>query len=969
MMIMIKTYMKYPLVLSFLFLTLFSCVEPEVTPEAVDPVFPTEEITKTVLAGETVELSFETNQKWKVSVSGEGSGNMFWIDDSGMKRTSLSSSETGTQKVEIVFSSAEEFDIKRVCEVILEMGGQSKKIASLSRLPKTRTTEFYVGIPEELDFKKVSGRYQFAPEIAAECALSTFEGVPTYTLPVKVVTNYDWNMALPEWISASVVYPEPEGDQSSVSGKAGETELLITAVLSSENMAGVSGNIKVLDNINPDSSAELAISLPAFDDRLEFTINSETFNRTGQVLMPNGSFSEDPSPAIAYILAAEGTRILALDLQDGRHVESAGWLDILNEFDPASGYLQSFPVQFSVGENTGLDRSADIFVFPPKFKELKVEDICDKTTCEVKAEYAAYKVATISQEGIIPPYITPLSTEETMLEVGTYYTVLEATAEENVLKWDFPVAPSYHRFIYTGPYSHEEAKFECFKPFAKCVLFNDADYPNGLFTEKVETEGYWLEFAGFDNNKKGCFNIMNVPSESTQTAAVFYDSEDNILGCVLIRYDAASSGTDEFVLNLDAGEGELVKLGEESEIYQAFAAEYSVTDVYSLTTSSPEGVLLSSSEPAASVSINQAVAPFPAFISAPFSIELIESMILFDNSQVKETVSAVIVLKNENMINRAVIYYTFNHIPEENPGEGETPGEGEDPEQGGGDNPGEGGDNPGEGEDPEQGGGDDPGEGGGDIEDTPITVDPANIFTLEQGSAELLKLDNESDLLKRVYKKYAVTQVYQVTTLSKMTTLVLDSAYEVYGGVKLDPQTLDDLSGGSVSMEPMSQNIVMYSGGATTRQEALYVLYLEGDVPFAAIHYVFDPFADIYIEPAFTFVYPENVKGAELNRYTGSDLTTYLDEFYGVEPHNVYELVYTSDSPVRANINVPSQPAFGAAWGNESGAKDYWLTYTKVSAKVILVKMTESDKKDHFVFKTSDGMFSHILICTYKPAN
>ena len=186
---MIKTYMKYPLVLSFLFLTLFSCVEPEVTPEAVDPVFPTEEITKTVLAGETVELSFETNQKWKVSVSGEGSGNMFWIDDSGMKRTSLSSSETGTQKVEIVFSSAEEFDIKRVCEVILEMGGQSKRIASLSRLPKTRTTEFYVGIPEELDFKKTSGRYQFAAEIAAECALSTFEGVPTYTLPVKVVTN------------------------------------------------------------------------------------------------------------------------------------------------------------------------------------------------------------------------------------------------------------------------------------------------------------------------------------------------------------------------------------------------------------------------------------------------------------------------------------------------------------------------------------------------------------------------------------------------------------------------------------------------------------------------------------------------------------------------------------------------------------------------------------------------------------
>ena len=202
-----------------------------------------------------------------------------------------------------------------------------------------------------------------------------------------------------------------------------------------------------------------------------------------------------------------------------------------------------------------------------------------------------------------------------------------------------------------------------------------------------------------------------------------------------------------------------------------------------------------------------------------------------------------------------------------------------------------------------------------------------------------------------------------------MTTIVLDSAYEVYNGHKLDPATLEELSGGVVSMEPMSQNIVMYSGGATSRQEALYVLLAEGDVPFAAVHYIFDPFANIEVEPAFTFVYPDKVKGAQLNRYSGSDLTTYLEEFYGVEPHNVYELVYTAASPTRANINVPSQPAFNAAWGNESGSKDYWLTYTKVKAKEIVVKMSQPDMKDHFVFKTSDGMFSHVLICTYKPVN
>ena len=944
---------------------LFSCVQPEVEPDPIAPVFPSEEVQKTVLAGESVEISFDANQDWKVSVSGEGSGNMFWLNDNGMKRTSIASSKTGSQKVEVMFSEVEEFDRKRTCEVNLEMAGQEKRIAVINRLPKERTTEIYVGEADEMDFKKTSGRFVFGQAAVKSGELMTFEGLVTYSLPIKVVANYDWNMALPSWVSAEVVFPKPEETPTTISGKAGETELLLTGVLSSEVQTGAADKIRIIDNSNSDSFEEFSVSLPAFDERLEFTINSETFNLNGHVLMPNGSFSEEPSPAIAYVLAAEGTRIIAVEVNEGKHNGTAQWLQILNEFDPAAGYLQSFPVQLSVGENTGLARTADLFVLPPKFIDLAIEDICDKTTCEVKEEYSRFKVATISQEGIIPPYITPLSTEELMLEVGTYYTILEATAEENVMKWDFPVAPSYHRFIYTGPYSHEEATFECFEPFAKCVLYNDADYPNGLFTEKVEANDYWLEFVAMENNTKGRFNIVNVPSESVQTAAVFYDADENILACVLIRYDAASSGTDELVLSLQAGEGELVKLGEESEIYQAFASEYSVTDVYSLSTSSPEGVLLSSSEAPASVNINQAVAPFPAFTSAPFKVELIESLILFDNSEVKETVSAVIVLKDENMLNRAVIYYNFIYIPEDAPGEGgDNPGEGGENPGEGGENPGEGGDNPGE-------GGDNPGEGETPEVDAPIEVDPAQIFTLESGSAELVKLDAESDVLKKVYQKYSVSQVYQVTTLSRMTTLVLDSEFKVYGGMILDPYTLETVTGGQLSMDPISQNIVMYSGGATSRQEVLYVLSLEGDVPFAAIHYIFDPEAQLDLKPAFEFVFPDNVSGATLTRYTGDDLSTYLDEFYGVEPHNVYELVYSVPNPTRANIVVPSQPADGASWNNYPPSPNYWLSYTKVDATTILVKMTNpsAGAKDHFVFKTSDGLFSHILICTYKPAN
>ena len=171
-------------------------------------------------------------------------------------------------------------------------------------------------------------------------------------------------------------------------------------------------------------------------------------------------------------------------------------------------------------------------------------------------------------------------------------------------------------------------------------------------------------------------------------------------------------------------------------------------------------------------------------------------------------------------------------------------------------------------------------------------------------------------------------------------------------------------------MEPMDGQIVMYSGGATTRQEAVYVLLDVNEKAIAVVHYIFDPEADIEIVPAFEFAYPANVKGAVLNRYSGEDLQALLEEFTGVESYNVYELTYTVASPTRPHLKVPSMPATGYAWGNEAGSSTYWLTYTKATtANTIQIKMTQPGLTDKFLFKSSDGMFSHILICTYKPAN
>ena len=985
----IKIFNSFIMLLAAGMLLFASCETENTLPsDNTVPVFPEDVVTKNVAAGEDIPLTISPNMRWTASLSGEGAGSRFWIDDDGVKVSQISG-RAGEHTVIVKFSDVDEFETLS-CDLNLTMGDQTRKIATYTRNAGNRAFNLYAAEADETTFKMQEKSYVYGTSAVKEVALATFPETCTYTLPVKIESNFAWRLAHPDWVSVD----------GAAQGEAGETELLLSAVLFSEESAGAEGVLKFYDASSLEVQAEVKLSLPSFNDRMEFTINSLTFSKEAQALMPSGSFSEDPMPIIAYLLATEGAQIKALACSEtGHDKEFADWVTVTPGFDPSAGLLQSYPVELTVPVNEGPERFADLFAFPEALANVTAQQICDPEdpTC-IKEEYRKYHMGVLTQQGIIPPYISPISTEELMLEVGTYYTIMEAAAEENVLQWDFAESPSYHRFIYTTPYSHEEATFECTKPFAKCVLYMDSDYPAGLFAEPVaEGQECWLEFVAMEDNKKGRFNIVSVPSESVQTAAVFYDEADAILGAVLIRYDAASSGVEEFMLSMEAGEAELIKRTEESDIYAAFASEYSVTDVYELTTSA-DALLLASSEAVASYMVNQPVPPFAQMTSSPFGIELIESKIMISNADVAESTDAVIVLKDENLLNRAVIYYHYVHVPPpvvpdpENPGEGgeggeggdgpENPGEGGEGGEGGDgpENPGEGGEggegpeNPGEGGEGGEGGDgpENPGEGGeeDDDEDIEITVDPAELFKLDSGTAEILKLDAESELLRKMFKKYSTTQVYQVTTISRKTTITLSAGYEIYGGVRLDAATLEETTGGIVSMEPMDGQIVMYSGGATTRQEAVYVLLDVNEKAIAVVHYIFDPEADIEIVPAFEFAYPANVKGAVLNRYSGEDIQALLEEFPGVESYNVYELTYTVASPTRPHLKVPSMPATGYAWGNEAGSSTYWLTYTKATtANTIQIKMTQPGLTDKFLFKSSDGMFSHILICTYKPAN
>ena len=98
-------FRKYACAAAILLSAMVSCEEPAPVEQTPDPVFPTTVINETVEAGGSVDITIQPNLAWVVSISGEGSGNMFWLDDDGRKKTRISGEEAGKVTLTIMFSS------------------------------------------------------------------------------------------------------------------------------------------------------------------------------------------------------------------------------------------------------------------------------------------------------------------------------------------------------------------------------------------------------------------------------------------------------------------------------------------------------------------------------------------------------------------------------------------------------------------------------------------------------------------------------------------------------------------------------------------------------------------------------------------------------------------------------------------------------------------------------------------------
>ena len=651
-------FFKIAAIFAGLALTVASCNGTD--PEQPKPVFPSEKIQKTVLAGESVNVEFDANLDWELSLSGEGVLTYFWIDDAGSRESKISG-KAGKQNVKVVFSEDEELDNNRKCIVSLTMGGETREIAQIDRLKISRTIIVKVAEAFPTAFKKDDhGNYEYADaEEDATLQLVTFPDDAEYSLPIKVQTNFDWNLSLPEWLSSEVS-----------EGEAGDTELVLVANLSKEIAEeGTSAEIKFIDAANSSASESINVSIPPFADRVDFYVNTLDFNAEGQVK----TLSEyvDGGAAIT-VLAAEGAVVKVLGFGGEWHdTEFADWTHVKKVSESGEGYLKKQNFILTVDPNKSEARVADVLVLPASKSGLTVEQLCDPNSddCAFVEEVSPYVLGRLTQAG------AQGGTEaDCVLSVDTEYDNYMYQFTFTPDSWLTDMLPSASDQAYSLVYSHEFSEAQILSStkiaYAMVCDFNLEDVDDSFWASVwVSPDGDKFKIS----HDMSAYQRVGAPDEELvpECFVVLFDEKDLPFAVVDFKYDAnASSGEEQGdVLSVASGSASLDLLDPSEDMYAGFfASEYNTKNTYKVLTADHH-ITLRTSVDFVDVALRKADDPSSDYdmTGAPFSIEPLKSSMgndidLYFNPELSEKLEFIVLVKQNDptCIYPLAIYVTYD---------------------------------------------------------------------------------------------------------------------------------------------------------------------------------------------------------------------------------------------------------------------------------------------------------------------
>lgn len=374
-----------------------SCDQAESTP---DPVFP-DLVEKTVAAGETVELSFNANQAWTVSIPAAEAGAYFRLTD-GSTQSFAVKGEAGDHTVSVVVIGKPDFE-NHGLTVSMTMGDRTEVIAKITLPANERylsvsgavfnadKTDFATGEDGSYEFERIASGSEI--ELIWPASISLADN--PYRNYMLVDSSVEWAVSeKTDWINLSPA-----------SGSAGQTVVEISCNLSDlslEEGKDLTGSFTVSgEGVSPTAlkvKAASAYGLTRFvgipeDKVLAFDADGIYQGQGGMGPFYGNVLSGEPFmycySDMPYVVKEVSGRNSIFDIADNWNAgQSAG--------------LQIRDFSISMTENTSEEaRSAQLLAIPESVSNSigGIFNLIDQDSGEIKAEYRQYIIATCEQEG------------------------------------------------------------------------------------------------------------------------------------------------------------------------------------------------------------------------------------------------------------------------------------------------------------------------------------------------------------------------------------------------------------------------------------------------------------------------------------------------------------------------------------------------------------------------------------------
>ena len=374
-----------------------SCDQAESTP---DPVFP-DLVEKTVAAGETVELSFNANQAWTVSIPAAEAGAYFRLTD-GSTQSFAVKGEAGDHTVSVVVIGKPDFE-NHGLTVSMTMGDRTEVIAKITLPANERylsvsgavfnedKTDFAAGEDGSYEYEQIASGSEI--ELIWPASISLADN--PYRNYMLVDSSVEWAVSeKTDWINLSPA-----------SGPAGQTVVEISCNLSDLSLVegkDLTGSFTVSgEGVSPTAlkvKAASAYGLTRFvgipeDKVLAFDADGIYQGQGGMGPFYGNVVSGEPFmycySDMPYVVKEVSGRNSIFDIADDWNAgQSAG--------------LQIRDFSISMTENTSEEaRSAQLLAIPESVSNSigGIFNLIDQDSGEIKAEYRQYIIATCEQEG------------------------------------------------------------------------------------------------------------------------------------------------------------------------------------------------------------------------------------------------------------------------------------------------------------------------------------------------------------------------------------------------------------------------------------------------------------------------------------------------------------------------------------------------------------------------------------------